>query len=67
MGDETVENFWVRIRGQTNMGNIVMGVCYRQLDWDLHEEAQCLPPVVLIWCFDYPVAIQARKVNSEVD
>lgn len=67
MDDETVENFWIRIRGQTDMGNIVMGVCYRQSDWDQHEEGPCLPPMELIWCFDCPVAIQARKVNSEMD
>ena len=28
MGDERAESMWVRIRGQTNMGDVV-GVCYR--------------------------------------
>jgi len=27
--DEPAESFWVRIRGPTNVGTVVVGVCYR--------------------------------------
>jgi len=32
MNDKWVESFWVRIKGQTNMGGIVMSVYYRPPD-----------------------------------
>ena len=32
MGDEPTESLWDRISRQTNMGNIVMAVCYRLHD-----------------------------------
>lgn len=39
MGDEPDECLWDRISRQTNMGNIVMGVCYRQHDQEEVDEA----------------------------
>jgi len=67
MDDETLENLRVRISDQMKMGNIAMGVCYRQSEWEelvgdifrQLEEAPCSPSVVLIWCFNHPVAVQA--------
>ncbi|KAK4829693.1 hypothetical protein QYF61_006068 [Mycteria americana] len=29
MDDEPIESLWVRIKRQTNLGNVVVGVCYR--------------------------------------
>jgi len=29
MNDEGVESLWVRIKGQDNMGDIIMSVCYQ--------------------------------------
>ncbi|PKU31622.1 hypothetical protein llap_18074 [Limosa lapponica baueri] len=34
MDEECVESLWVRIKGQTNMGNTVVGVYYKPLDQD---------------------------------
>jgi len=30
--EEPTKSFWVRIKEQTSMGDIVVGVCYRLLD-----------------------------------
>ena len=32
MGDEPTESLWVRIKEQNNIGDIVVGVCYRPPD-----------------------------------
>lgn len=56
MADETDESLWVRIRGQTNMDNIMMTVCYRLLDqedvgeafFSQLEEASCSQALVLL-------------------
>lgn len=37
-GDKPLESLWVRIRGQTNIHSVVVGVCYRRPDQE--EEAE---------------------------
>ena len=38
MGDEPTESLWVKFSRQTNMGDIVMVVCYKLPDWGKVEE-----------------------------
>lgn len=34
MDDETAERLWVRMTSQTNIGDVVIGACYRPPDQD---------------------------------
>lgn len=38
MDEKTVESLWVRIREQSNMGVILLGVCYRSLGQEEGED-----------------------------
>lgn len=58
MDSEPVKSSWIKIRGQTNIGNIVIGVCYRCLFQEEFEEeatfrqletASCWQALVFMW------------------
>lgn len=38
MDDKTVDSLWVRIREQSNMGDVLLGVCYRSPDQEEVED-----------------------------
>lgn len=46
------ENFWVRISGQTNMGGIVMAVCYKTVGLERIRASSSLKIYYVhhLWC-----------------
>lgn len=38
MNDEPTEGLWVRIKKETSMGNVVVGICYRPPDQEEADE-----------------------------
>ena len=38
MGDKPAGSLWVRVRRQTNMGNVVVGGCYILSEWKEVDE-----------------------------
>lgn len=60
MADKPAESLWVRIRGQTNVGNIAVGVCYRLPDqgdkafFRQLKEASDLKTQLLMRDFNHP-------------
>ena len=48
--DKPIESLWVRVRGQTNMGDIVVGICCRLLDQGEKVDESFRPVVSKVGC-----------------